>query len=103
MPDVPCSNPDCSRTAFVSPRQLREKPNGPFPCSECYQPANPTTGWMLKEYTKRGLDEGEKRAFLAKLSSGGKKGESTKLDKWLQKKLGITPPKKDEKKPVDDR
>lgn len=93
MPDVPCSNPECERTAFISPKQFRENPDGPYPCIKCYVPKNPTTGWMRKEYFKRGLDEKEYTEFMRSLSGG--KADANKIDKWLQKKLGIDP-KKDE-------
>ena len=92
MIKVTCAAEDCSETVFIMPHQ--DKTADHF-CAGCYNPENPTTGWMRKEYRKRGLDDHEFSEFLRGLPNGN---NGSKIDKWLQKKLRIDPKKKDESK-----
>jgi hypothetical protein len=91
MPDTPCAGDGCTNTTFISGMQ---DPEADHFCMDCYQPENPTTGWMRKEYFKRGLDEQEYSEFMRSLTGSS---NGSKIDKWLQKKLGIVPPKKEKK------
>jgi len=57
-------------------------------CSRCYVPSNPTIGWMISEYRRRGLPEGELQGKTR-----------SQLDKHISKLLGI----KNQKTKKEDR
>ena len=68
-----------------------------FVCVDCYKPKNPTFGWLVSEYMRRG--------FCTKQFYEMSKNSKAKLERFLYQTLGITPVKasKLDKNNVHDR
>lgn len=81
--EVDC--PSCPEFRFVFRNdEDYDDPDLEKPCHRCETPDNPTRGWLVREYARRGLDE----KALSDLKSKSSK-DAQKIDKFLRKALGI--------------
>lgn len=64
-----------------------EKPRNDETCSGCYRPQNPTFGWMMSEYHRRGLPLED----ITRLST------RSQIENFLYRVLDIKKPRKGKK------